>query len=91
MSYLTLREYVRSWVVCLGALLVIGGSILAIMAQMGNDIIPGYTLMIGAVVAVLGLIILICGFFWTRKKRDSVLAPIDTRVEDAPPPPPPPD
>jgi hypothetical protein len=91
MAYLTMRDYVRSGPVCFGALLVIGGSILAVMASMGYDIIPGYTMMAGAAVAVVGLIFILIGFFFTRKKRDSVLTPVDTRVDDTPPPPPPPD
>lgn len=91
MSYLTWREYTRSGPVCLGALLVIGGAILALLPGAGYDLIPGYTMMIGAVVAILGLLLIIVGFVWTRKKRDSVLRPVDTKVDDTPPPPPPPD
>ena len=91
MSYLTWREYVRSGPICLGALLVIGGAILALLPSMGYEIIPGYDLIIGAIVAVLGLLMIVCGFFFTKKKRDSVLRPVDTRLDDAPPPPPPPD
>jgi hypothetical protein len=55
------------------------------------DFIPGYTVMIGAGVAIVGLLLIIVGFIFTRKKRDSVLRPVDTKVEDTPPPPPPPD
>ncbi|MHA2303590.1 MAG: hypothetical protein ACXACD_21840 [Candidatus Thorarchaeota archaeon] len=78
MAYLTWRSYVRSGPVCLGALLVIGGAIIALLPSID----PAYaffgemTVLIGAGVAVLG---------------DSVLAPVDTRVDDTPPPPPPPD
>jgi hypothetical protein len=50
-----------------------------------------YTVMIGAVVAVVGLLFIIMGFVFTRRKRDSVLRPVDTKVDDTPPPPPPPD
>jgi hypothetical protein len=91
MAYLTMRDYVRSGPVCLGALLVIGGSILAVLDTMGYDIIPGYTMIAGAAVAVIGLVFILIGFFLTKKKRDSVLTPVDTRVDDTPPPPPPPD
>ncbi len=55
------------------------------------DFIPGYTVLIGAVVAVVGLIFIIMGFVLTKKKRDSVLTKVDTRQDDVPPPPPPPD
>ncbi len=93
MSYLTWREYTRSGPVCLGALLVIGGAILALLPGFDPmyDFIPGYTVMIGAVVAVVGLLLIIVGFVFTRKKRDSVLRPVDTKIDDTPPPPPPPD
>ena len=93
MSYLTWREYTRSGPVCLGALLVIGGAILALLPSYDPmyDFIPGYTVMIGAVVAVVGLLLIIVGFVFTRKKRDSVLRPVDTKIDDTPPPPPPPD
>lgn len=94
MSYLTWREYTRSGPVCLGALLVIGGAILSLLASTDPatfDFIPGYTVMIGAIVAVVGLLFIIMGFIFTRKKRDSVLRPVDTKVDDTPPPPPPPD
>jgi LPXTG-motif cell wall-anchored protein len=79
--------------VCLGALLVIGGAILALLPGFN----PQYaffgenTVMIGAIVAVVGLLLIIVGFVFTRKKRDSVLRPVDTKVDDTPPPPPPPD
>ena len=94
MSYLTWREYTRSGPVCLGALLVIGGAIVALLANTDPaafDFIPGYTVMIGAIVAVVGLLFIIMGFVFTRRKRDSVLRPVDTKVDDTPPPPPPPD
>lgn len=85
-----MREYARSWLICLGVILVIVGSILAIMFNMGSVFMMNQT-MIGGVIAVIGLVFIILGFFITKKKRDSVLAPVDTRVEDTPPPPPPPD
>ena len=93
MSYLTWREYTRSGPVCFGALLVIGGAILSLLAynDPAFDFIPGYTVMIGAIVAVLGLLFIIMGFVFTRRKRDSVLRPVDTKLDDTPPPPPPPD
>jgi len=93
LAYLTWREYVRSGPVCLGALLVIGGAIIALLPSID----PSYaffgdmTVLIGAGVAVLGLILILVGFFFTKKKRDSVLTPVDTRIDDTPPPPPPPD
>lgn len=92
MSYLTWREYVRSGWICLGALMVIGGAILALLPGMGIEIVAGYDLLIGAGVAILGLIFIIMGFVFTRKKRDSVLTKVDTKpLSDTPPPPPPPD
>lgn len=94
MSYLTWREYTRSGPVCFGALLVIGGAIISLLVYtdpVAFDFIPGYTMMIGAIVAILGLLFIIMGFIFTRKKRDSVLRPVDTKLDDTPPPPPPPD
>ena len=88
MSYLTWREYVRSGPICLGALMVIGGAIFALL-NMG--IVPNYDQLIGAIVCGVGLIFILIGFFFTKKKRDSVLTKVDTRVSDTPPPPPPPD
>lgn len=79
---------------CFGALLVIGGAILSLLVYTDPaafDFIPGYTMMIGAIVAVLGLLLIIMGFVFTRRKRDSVLRPVDTKIDDTPPPPPPPD
>jgi hypothetical protein len=49
------------------------------------------TVYVGAIVAVVGLLLIIMGFVFTKKKRDSVLAPVDTKMDDTPPPPPPPD
>ena len=91
MSYLTWRSYVRSGPVCLGALLVIAGAVWALLPSLGYEVIVGYDTMIGAGVAIVGLIFILIGFFFTKKKRDSVLTKVDTRVEDTPPPPPPPD
>jgi hypothetical protein len=72
--------------------MVIGGAILALLPGMGIELVPGYDLLIGAGVAILGLIFIIMGFVFTRKKRDSVLTKVDTkRLDDTPPPPPPPD
>ena len=91
MSYLTWREYVRPGPICFGALLLIAGAVWALLPTMGYPIIPDWDTYIGAGLAIFGLILIIAGFFLTRKKRDSVLTPVDTRVEDSPPPPPPPD
>lgn len=83
----------RSGPVCLGALMVIAGAILALLPgyDPAFDFIPGYTVLIGAAVAVVGLIFIIMGFVLTKRKRDSVLRKVDTRQDDVPPPPPPPD
>jgi hypothetical protein len=91
MAYLTWREYTRSGPVCLGTLILIGGAVIALLASQGMDLIPGYGLLLGAGLAIFGLILIIVGFVFTRKQRDSVLTPVDTRQEDTPPPPPPPD
>ncbi len=93
MAYLTWREYVRSGPVCLGALILIAGAVIALLPSIdvAYDFIPGMTVYVGAIVAVLGLLLIIIGFVFTKKKRDSVLAPVDTKVDDTPPPPPPPD
>jgi drug/metabolite transporter (DMT)-like permease len=94
LSYLTWREYTRSGPVCFGALLVIAGAILALLPgyNPAYDFIPGYTVLIGAVVAIVGLLFIIMGFVFTKKKRDSVTGRIDTKkLSDTPPPPPPPD
>ena len=88
MSYLTWREYVRSGPICLGALLVIAGAVWALLPSMNIVIVAEYDTIIGAVVAIVGLIFILIGFFFTKKKRDSVLTPVDTRVDDSPPPPP---
>ncbi|MFW9807353.1 MAG: hypothetical protein ACFFFK_11550 [Candidatus Thorarchaeota archaeon] len=94
MSYLTWRDYTRSGPVCLGALLVIGGAIISLLVYTDPatyDFIPGYTMLIGAIVAIVGLLFIIMGFVFTKRKRDSVLRPVDTKMDDTPPPPPPPD
>ncbi|MHA1909383.1 MAG: hypothetical protein ACW98Y_18945 [Candidatus Thorarchaeota archaeon] len=91
MSYLTWREYVRSGPICLGVLLIIAGAVMVLLPTMGITLVAGYDTIIGAVLAVAGLLLVVCGFFFTKKKRDSVLTPVDTRVDDSPPPPPPPD
>ncbi|MHA2066045.1 MAG: hypothetical protein ACXABY_16865, partial [Candidatus Thorarchaeota archaeon] len=84
MAYLTWRSYVRSGPVCLGALMVIAGAIIALLPSIdaAYDFIPGMTVYIGAAVAVLGLIFILVGFFFTKRKRDSVLAPVDIKVDD---------
>ena len=91
MSYLTWREYARTTPICLGGILLIAGAIVALLGNSGNMILGDYTVMAGAAIAILGLVLIIVGFVFTQKKRDSVLSPVDTRVEDTPPPPPPPD
>ena len=73
---------------------MIGGAILSLLAYSDPaafDFISGNTVMIGAIVAVVGLLFIIMGFIFTKRKRDSVLRPVDTKVDDTPPPPPPPD
>jgi hypothetical protein len=79
--------------VCLGALILIAGAVIALLPSIdvAYDFIPGMTVYIGAAVAVVGLLLIIMGFVFTKKKRDSVLAPVDTKIDDTPPPPPPPD
>lgn len=69
-------------------MLIIVGAVLALMGYLDYDIIAGYTLMVGAIVTVLGLVCVVCGFFFTKKERDSVLRKVDTRQDDVPPPPP---
>lgn len=91
MSYLTWREYVRSGPICLGVLLIIVGAIFVLFPTMNIVVVAGYDTIIGAVLAVIGVIFVVCGFFFTKKKRDSVLAPVSTKMDDTPPPPPPPD
>ncbi len=94
MSYLTWRDYTRSGPVCFGALLVIAGAIISLLVYTNPtayDFVPGYTMLIGAIVAVVGLLFIIMGFVFTKRKRDSVLRPVDTKLDDTPPPPPPPD
>jgi predicted transporter len=92
MSYLTWREYVRAYPICLGALLVIGGAIIALLPTFDIAPLGEYTMLAGGAVAILGLILILVGFFITKKKRDSVLTAVDTRaLDDTPPPPPPPD
>ncbi|TFG27475.1 hypothetical protein EU527_18495 [Candidatus Thorarchaeota archaeon] len=93
MAYLTWREYTRSGPVCLGAILVIAGAILALLANSNPayDFVAGYTVYIGAAIAIVGLLFIIMGFVFTKKKRDSVLTKVETKLDDTPPPPPPPD
>jgi hypothetical protein len=91
MSYLTMRDYVRSGPICLGALLVIAGAVVALLPSLGYDLFAPNTVLYGGLIAVVGLVFIILGFFMTRKKRDSVLAPVSTKLDDTPPPPPPPD
>jgi len=90
-----MREYTRSGPVCLGALILIAGAIIALLPSIGDAYIyfgdAATQQLYGAIIAVVGLILIIIGFAWTRKKRDSVLAPVSTKMDDTPPPPPPPD
>ena len=78
---------------CLGALVLIAGAIIALLPtiNVAYDYFAPNTQLIGAVIAVIGLILIIIGFAFTKKKRDSVLRPVDTKLDDTPPPPPPPD
>ena len=92
MAYLTWREYVRAYPICLGALLVIAGAVIALLPSLDYPLFGENTVLIGGVVAIVGLIMILAGFFITKKKRDSVLTPVDTGpLDDTPPPPPPPD
>ncbi|MCF2136954.1 MAG: LPXTG cell wall anchor domain-containing protein [Candidatus Thorarchaeota archaeon] len=91
MAYLTWREHIRSGPVCLGVLVLIAGAVVALLPRMGSEPFGANTGLFGALIAVVGLVLILIGFFFTKKKRDSVLAPIDTRQDDVPPPPPPPD
>jgi len=91
MSYLTWRSYARSGPVCFGALLVIAGAVLALLANQGNLLLGDNTMLIGAAAAILGLVFIIIGFARPKKKRDSVLTKVDTRSGNVPPPPPPKD
>ena len=76
---------------CLGALILIAGAVIALLPSLGYDILAPNTVLYGAIIAVVGLVLIIIGFAWTKKKRDSVLAPVSTKMDDTPPPPPPPD
>ena len=93
LAYLTMREYTRSGPVCLGALVLIAGAIIALLPSIdvAYDFFAPNTVLYGAIMAVVGLVLIIIGFALTKKKRDSVLAPIVTKIDDTPPPPPPPD
>jgi len=88
-----MREYTRSGPVCLGALVLIAGALIALLPSID----PAYaffgadSVLYGAIIAVVGLVLIIIGFVLTKKKRDSVLAPVSTKIDDTPPPPPPPD
>lgn len=93
MSYLTWREHIRSGPVCLGVIILIVGAVIALLPSINEayDFLAPNTVLAGGLIAVLGLVCIVCGFFFTKKKRDSVLTPVDTRIDDTPPPPPPPD
>jgi len=93
LAYLTMREYTRSGPVCLGALVLIAGAIIALLPSIdvAYDFFAPNTVLYGAIMAVVGLVLIIIGFALTKKKRDSVLAPVVTKMDDTPPPPPPPD
>jgi len=93
LAYLTMREYTRSGPVCLGALVLIAGAIIALLPSISEDyaFFGANTVLYGAIIAVVGLVLIIIGFAFTKKKRDSVLAPVRTKMDDTPPPPPPPD
>jgi hypothetical protein len=73
--------------------LLIAGAVLALLGNQDPTLLAsvGGAVLIGGIIAVVGVIFIIIGFVFTSKKRDSVLAPVDTRKGDTPPPPPPPD
>jgi hypothetical protein len=79
--------------VCLGALILIAGAVIALLPSINEEyaFFGANTMLYGAIIAVVGLILIIIGFAWVKKKRDSVLRPVDTKMDDTPPPPPPPD
>ncbi|MBY8999243.1 MAG: hypothetical protein KGD60_16180, partial [Candidatus Thorarchaeota archaeon] len=89
MAYLTMREYTRSGPVCLGALVLIAGAIIALLPSISVDYVffGENTTLYGAVIAIVGLLLIIIGFAITKKKRDSVRAPVSTKIDDTPPPP----
>jgi glucose uptake protein GlcU len=72
---------------------LIAGALIALLPSID----PAYaffgesSVLYGAIIAVVGLVLIIIGFVLTKKKRDSVLAPVSTKIDDTPPPPPPPD
>jgi len=78
LAYLTMREYTRSGPVCLGALILIAGAIIALLPSI--DVAYAFfgenTMLYGAIIAVVGLLLIIVGFAFTKKKRDSVLEPV---------------
>jgi dipeptide/tripeptide permease len=88
-----MREYTRSGPVCLGALVLIAGAIIALLPSIdvAYDFFAPNTVLYGAVIAVVGLVLIIIGFAFTKKKRDSVTGPVSMKMDDTPPPPPPPD
>jgi dipeptide/tripeptide permease len=88
-----MREYTRSGPVCLGALVLIAGAIIALLPSIdvAYDFFAPNTVLYGAVIAVVGLVLIIIGFAFTKKKRDSVTGAVSMKMDDTPPPPPPPD
>ncbi|MGY5875949.1 MAG: hypothetical protein RTU30_09400, partial [Candidatus Thorarchaeota archaeon] len=60
MSYLTWRSYVKSGWICLGAILLIAGAVLALLdpEQLASY---GGGVLIGGIVAVVGLLLIIAG------------------------------
>ncbi len=88
-----MREYTRSGPVCLGALVLIAGALIALLPSIdvAYTVFGENSVLYGAIIAVVGLILIIIGFVLTKKKRDSVLTPVRTKIDDTPPPPPPPD
>ena len=88
MAYLTKRGYARAGPICLGVLLLVAGGVLALLGNSASPPFGPNTLLIGAALAVVGLVFIIIGFAATKKKRDSVLTKVDTRKGDVPPPPP---
>ena len=56
MSYLTWREYVRSGPICLGVLLIIAGAVMVLLPTLGITLVPEWDSIIGAILAVVGVL-----------------------------------
>jgi arginine exporter protein ArgO len=88
MAYVTKRGYARAGPICIGVVVLIAGAVLALLANSAHPPLGSNSLMIGAALAIIGVVFIIIGFAATKKKRDSVLTKVDTRKGDVPPPPP---